>query len=193
MFIPKLFVMKRALLLIVTLVLSASCNDVKKATPSTENEKTAVEEKRPKENIYRLHLYGVFEQSNRISFWFLEDQTSAFNSEQYLIKDVRGNTAAQQITFELPKDIYLEKFRLRPAIGKEIKNIRLDSLVVTYNNDRFTVTPENFVTYLVANQYVTMTPGSPILSFQEKEVNGALIYDPFIISSPDLNAQLISL
>ncbi|WP_282070216.1 hypothetical protein [Olleya namhaensis] len=182
--------MKKIFFLLSLILILNSCKDLKKTERVVEPvEKKA---KKVKENIYRLSLFGEFGTENRFSLWFVEDSNTKFNSKQYLSKKVSGIGGGQEVLFELKKNEILEKFRLRLAHNSENTEIKLDSLIISYNLKKLTIHPKEYLKYLKPNKYVELDTTS-IIRFKSIEINKKVIFDPFIISNDKLNDELFNL
>jgi len=180
--------MKKIILMFLLLTFIFSCKG-KKVIDKNLVEST----KLVKENIYRISVFGVFSEENRVTIWYTEDSELKFNSKHFLTQKIKASSATQEVKFELKKDEILNKFRIRLAKDKTIKKVELDSIVITYNKEKIIVNPTNFFRYLKANKYVSFDSISPEINFYEKEINNIKIFDPFIISSPELNKLMFDL
>lgn len=182
--------MKKIILLLSLILFLSSCkNETKsqKIVGPLKQKTTKV-----KENIYRLSLFGEFKEDNNFSFWFVEDARNKFNSKQYLNKKIRGVEARQEIVFELDKNVILEKFRLRLAKNSNNKEIKLDSMIISYNSKKLKIEPREYLKYLKVNKYVELDT-VPTIRFKKIEINKKFIFDPFIISNKKLVDELFNL
>jgi len=151
-----------------------------------KNEKEVV-----KDDIYRVTITGVFSKKGLISMNYLENSNDKFNSQQYLIKHFEANISEQKITFELPKDVYLENFRIRPLYDdKSHSEIQISEINISINGYNLNIDQTNFFEFFKGNAYVNIEPNNPIITFKTNVINGREIFDPFIIGSDKLVYEL---
>ena len=164
----------------------------KKETPRDETiQKKVIKQK---EQIYRVSINAVFINDGHIGINYVDNRMLKFNSDEYFVIQVKGNDLAQEIVFELPKNFYLEKFRLRPEYdNKHISKLHVNQIEVSFNDNSILITPENIVKYIKPNQFVMITPNNPVINFSKKTINKEVIFDPFLISTELLSEELINL
>lgn len=181
----------KKLIILFTIISIVSCKERTKDSPKNTIKEEFV--KKVEDTIYKVALYGVFKEDIKQSMWFTEDQNENFDSKRYLIKSIVGSETAQEVLYEIPRGKFLEKFRIRPVDNKNIKSIRIDSFKIIYNDKSITIKPEDYIKSFKVNQYVKLDSISPYIHFQEKSINGKLIFDPFIISSDKLADHIFNL
>lgn len=185
--------MKKIFLTLFILTISFGCKEEKKDDNKPADKETEVSNSvNEKENIFRIEISGVFNEDGIISLNYLNDANLKFNSTQYLVKKFSGNIEQQTIQFELPKDEFLEKFRFRPTyLSNEPKDMQINEIKVSFNNSTIVLNPSNYKQFLLTNPYVTINENDSIFKFQKKEINGSLIFDPYIITNPTFTQEIL--
>lgn len=119
-----------------------------KNEPKTEEPKAEVE---VKSNAFKVTLNLLIKKNDTIHLYYTEDNTINFNEENSIWTPVSGNEAAQDVTFELPKDVFPTQFRFDLGINRENEKIVVKGVKFNYLDKLFAINESSVYNYFRVN------------------------------------------
>ncbi len=115
------------------------------------NEKEPKTDKEVKNNKFKVTLNLLIKKNDTLHLYFTEDKTINFKEESSIWTSVLGNDVAQEVTFELPKDVFPTELRLDLGVNKENEKIQLKGIKLDYMNKSFTINESSIYQYFRVN------------------------------------------
>ena len=99
---------------------------------SCKNESKQDENVEVKKNVFKVTLDLSIQRNDTIHLYFTEDNTINFNEENSMWVSVLGKNEPQQMTFELPEDVFPTQFRIDFGVNRENEKIKLNNVKFDY-------------------------------------------------------------
>ena len=129
--------------LLVTLFMFSCKNE-----PKTDEPKTDVE---VKSNAFKVTLNLLIKKNDTIHLYYTEDNTISFNEESSIWTSVPGKEQVQDVTFELPKDVFPTEFRVDLGVNKENEKIIFKGFRFDYLDKSFIANENTLYNYFRVN------------------------------------------
>lgn len=182
---------------LVLVVLSVySCN---KKTEQLKLEKTLLRSLKKNlsdsdvKNYYQVKVNFLAEKDDNLQLFYTEDYLLSFSEKQSIRKDFKGKKEFQELVFELPKNVYPDRFRIDLGSNKAQQFIKINTITFSFKNKAISI-PENFITTLfVLNNQVIFNEDKMQLQLTDNSGHLMGIYDPYLTCSPQLVRMLFDL
>ena len=119
-----------------------------KNEPKTDEPKTDVE---VKSNAFKVTLNLLIKKNDTIHLYYTQDNTINFNEENSIWTAVGGKEVPQNVTFELPEDVYPTQFRFDLGVNKENEKIVLKGVTFNYLDKEFDINEKSIFNYFRVN------------------------------------------
>ena len=136
--------LKSIILVLSIAVFMFSC----KNEPKTNEPKTELD---IKSNTFKVTLSLLIKKNDTIHLYYTEDNTINFNEASSIWTPVSGNETVQDVTFELPKDVFPTQFRFDLGINKENEKIIVKGVKLNYLDKLSQITESSVYNYFRVN------------------------------------------
>ena len=139
--------------------------------------------------VFIIKMNVKYLKNDRIWVFYTEDiKQDFFSTETSLSKPVKGKESNQWIFFKLPLGVSPERIKILFSNNEKQNEIRLNEIQYSKNNKTLKMEGERLVNYFNFSKFISTSDG---YQFVLKIVDG--IYDPNIVSSSQLDTELIKL
>lgn len=139
---------------IVALVLSLAFISCKKSEEKNQ-EAPITEVADANKDLFKVSLDLVIKKNDTLHLYYTEDGTINFNEESSIWLTVEGKDVAQEVTFNLPKDVIPTQFRIDFGVNKDNQEIVLNRVKFDYLDKSFAAVDGNIYTYFRPDESVT--------------------------------------
>jgi len=186
------------LLLIVLLLLTTSCNSNKKQEKLIEDTKALeiyrkIENKNDIHDYFKIELEAIVEKSDNFQLFYSEDYQLTFSHKDMITVPVSGKETYQKIVFNLPKNVFPERYRFDVGSNTNQEKIKINSLKVSYNTNMIHIPKDSISKYLTPNLYLSTQDNNGFYFLNTIDQEGVLPYDPYFTCSPELIRLLLKL
>ncbi len=143
---------------------------IKKKRESTQTEVN--------ENTFRIEIKAVTPLDDVFEVYYTDESPEEnFSGKKKIRKKTNAGSDFQTIEFKLPKEKFPFKFRLDLGENKQQEEIRIDQILLSYNNKQIIIAKDSIQFYFIANQFLKSDKmGSyKLITINDKR-------DPFIIA-----------
>lgn len=178
---------------IICLLLLVGCkndnakNDIKKEEVKESKNSTIVNN-----NVFMIELKVKLQKDDALEVFYLENESDTYNASQMIQKKIKGNDLWQDISFELPKDIYPSNIRLDFGFNKEQQPIQVDECTMSYNNKSFVIKGKDLKNYFNFNGGIEMLSDSLTFKMKPFDLHGNEVYDPYMVGNKNLETALMT-
>lgn len=179
--------MRTILFTILVLSLSfVSCKNEK-----TEDNSTTTAPIVSKDSPFTVKINAVILKDDIFNIYYNEDGKDVYLPEQVVIIETKGKDVAQDIVFELPKDIMPMNLRFDLGANKEQKSIKINSFQMDYLGKSFaTKNPAEFIKYFSPNPQIVFDAAT---SSANIVIDNTVMYDPIFFATPELKKEIENL
>ena len=135
---------------------------------------------------FRVEIEAIVEKGDNFQLFYTEDYQLAFLEDKTITSTVNGSKDYQTIIFDLPKDIFPDRFRLDVGSNVEQGAIKIKSFKVSYDKGIVEIPQDSISKYLVPNEYITKEDDMGSYRLHELNIQGSLPYDPFFTCSDEM-------
>ena len=185
--------------LILFLVVVFSCNNSNKEKEKQIEETKAKELFRKIENkndIYdyiKVQLEAIVEKGDNFQLFYSEDYQLSYSQKEMITVPVKGEMDVQKIVFNVPQNVFPERYRFDVGSNPNQEEISIKSLKVSYKNWIIDIPSDSISKYLIPNIYITPRDEQGNYLLNRIEQKGILPYDPYFTCSPELIRLLLKL
>lgn len=160
---------------------------------SCKNEKTEVDNATTspvvsKDSPFTVKINAVVLKDDVFSIYYNEDGKDNYLPEQVVIIETKGKSTAQDIIFELPKDVLPMNLRFDLGSNKDQKSIKINSLQMDFSGKSFsTKNSAEFIKYFSPNpqiEFDVATSSANII------IDSTVMYDPIFFATPELKNEI---
>ncbi|MCW1146903.1 hypothetical protein [Flavobacterium lacisediminis] len=181
--------MKKIFVLLLCISMFSCKNETEesKSTIST-TENTPVES--VDKTLVRVAFNIVAEKDDKACLFYTEDGTINFDDKKTVWADIKGSTQAQEVVFNLPKEVLPTHIRIDLGRGKNPEQLYYDikGFKVTYLDKEFSAQGNDVFNYFYPNKDINIiTPKSTMLKKVSKDQETGVILYPHQPLSDELS------
>lgn len=109
------------------------------------------EAKQEIDNKFKLTLNLLIQKNDTLHLYYTEDNSINFKEESSIWLSLPGKNEAQDLTFELPEDVFPTQFRLDLGVNQENEKIKLNGIKFNYKEKSFAVNDSAIYRYFRVN------------------------------------------
>ena len=179
--------MKNIVILILVICLLSCKKETKTIHYSEEINESNVSVQDKEMFIIKMNVKYL--KNDRIWVFYTEDiKQDFFSIETFLSKPVKGKEDPQWIFFKFPLGVFPERIKILFSNNEKQNEIRLNEIQFLKNNKTLKMEGERLANYFNFSKFISTSDG---YQFVLKIVDG--VYDPNIVSSSQLDTELIKL
>lgn len=196
--------MEKKLILLMVIIVTFSCKDVKKDTTESNQESKTVE---ITADVYQdgyiddtmvVIVEGVFTKDDTFQVLYTEYGSEEYSVNKLVSKTVQGSNVEQRLKYVLPKDIYPSKIRLTFGFNMEQGKILISKVIFILDNEKLVVNSDEFLTYFKPTPWINQIGLSNTAEYnlivKDIDVNGNIIsYAPYFDATEKLQIALETL
>lgn len=129
--------LKRIFLVALVAVVMFSC----KNEPKTE----------VRDNKFKVTLNLLIQKNDTLHLYYTEDNSINFREESSIWTSIPGKNEAQDLTFELPEDVFPTQFRIDLGVNTENEKVKLNGVKFNYHEKSFAVNDSAIYKYFRVN------------------------------------------
>lgn len=138
-------------------------------------------------------LEVLAEKGDSFQVFYTEDYLLNFSEDKMITTSFNGSENYQTLIFDLPKDIYPDRYRFDVGGNPDQKQLKIKSLTIKYGKREIFI-PENLIPqYLEPNIYIDYNSANNTYLLNTLDSTEYLPYDPFFTCSPELVRMLMDL
>lgn len=182
--------MKKKFLVIVSVIFFISCKENKtKAIENTKIDSVIVAKPKQKEN-FKVKLNGVFNKDDKFALFYIEYDSEKYNTNKLVTTKFLGSKAPQEISFEVPPDVYPLSFRLDLGSNEEQLAVKIYECILSYKGESYVIEGKDLRKYFNFNEGIKMQSDSVTFKLKTFKANGKDRYDPFMYGNKNLTEVL---
>lgn len=176
---------------IVFTILVLSLSFVSCENKKTEENSTTPESVVSKDSPFTVKINALILKDDIFNIYYNEDGKDVYLPEQVVIIETKGNNTAQDIVFELPKDVMPMNLRFDLGSNKDQKSIKINSFQMDYMGKSFaTKSGGEFIKYFSPNPQIVFDAAT---SSANIVIDETVMYDPIFFATPDLKKEIENL
>ena len=118
---------------------------------SCKNEVKQDEAKQEINNKFKVTLNLLIKKNDTLHLYYTEDNSINFKEESSIWLSLPGKNESQDITFELPEDVFPTQFRFDLGVNPENEKIKLNGIKFNYREKSFAVNDSAIYRYFRVN------------------------------------------
>jgi hypothetical protein len=103
------------------------------------------------DNKFKVTLNLLIQKNDTIHLYYTEDNSINFKEESSIWLSLPGKNETQDITFELPEDVFPTQFRFDLGVNPENEKIKLNGVKFNYREKSFAVNDSAIYRYFRVN------------------------------------------
>lgn len=118
---------------------------------SCKNEDKQDEAKQEINNKFKVTLNLLIKKNDTLHLYYTEDNSINFKEESSIWLSLPGKNESQDITFELPEDVFPTQFRFDLGVNQENEKIKLNGVKLNYHEKSFAANDSLIYRYFRVN------------------------------------------
>lgn len=177
--------------------LVVSMNSCKQNSEKKSSDTQTVEQKRsenPEEKApihFSLTLSALIQKNDNFQLFYIQENTSSYNVNQFLTREVSGSDQYQDITFDLPTEFYPFNLRLDFGTNPLQNSIQVEKCTLYYGSSDYVIKGSEMKDYFTFNEGVEILSDSTTFSLKTFKQGSIDKYDPFLMGNLKLNDVLL--
>ena len=102
-------------------------------------------------NKFKVTLNLLIKKNDTVHLYYTEDNSINFKEESSIWLSLPGKNEAQDLTFELPEDVFPTQFRFDLGVNIENEKIKLNGIKFNYREKSFAVNDSAIYRYFRVN------------------------------------------
>ncbi|MGJ8591440.1 MAG: hypothetical protein ACSHXF_02760 [Aquaticitalea sp.] len=179
---------------VICAILFISCkNDTSKTETTTDEITTGSDAlKNENKNVFSVLLNVQVPKDDALEVFYLENESDTYKASHMIQKKITGANEFQQVSFELPKDVYPYNVRLDFGFNEDQDPIKISECTLSYNNNSFVITGKKLKNYFNFNGGIEMQSDSLTFKLKPFDLNGKQVHDPYIVGNKNLESALMT-
>ncbi|MBV7269161.1 hypothetical protein [Winogradskyella luteola] len=182
--------MKKFIKYFLILIVATNCNGNEKSpTDNKVKEPKIVEihkENKTKTDYFTLKLEAVVEEDDDFTLFYLNENQRQISKRNSVSIPVKGSDNYQTFFFQLNEDVLPNKLILKFGNKDKIQKIIVNSLELSYNGNKITITKQVFFNHFNPNEFIEYNKVNFTAVALEKEG----MYNPFFVSRKSLQDRM---
>ncbi|MDT0538720.1 hypothetical protein [Croceitalea sp. P059] len=144
-------------------------------------------EKKGEKTTLKINL--EFRKDDKIQLFYTEHPLDNFVEKKSKTLNIKGQDGIQELIFNFPEEIHPLKIRIDLGDNQSQNIIKIQTIVISKDDEFIRINSDNFSKYLLPNDYVVHIESSSDFKLDAKKEN----YDPYLLSTSLLIKELIEL
>lgn len=107
-------------------------------------------------DFFRVTIDVVAKKDDAFHVFFTEDKSINFTEENSVWVEFKGSEASQKLVFDLPKDRFPNQLRLDFGINKDLGEVKINNIEVSYKGKTLNMAGAEFTKYFRPNESSTL-------------------------------------
>lgn len=144
-------------------------------------------------NNFSVILNVLAKNNDNFQLFYTEDYMLSFNEEQSITAGFLGAENYQNIIFQLPENVFPDRYRIDVGSNKEQKSIKIKSLIFRYGDKEIFIPSDLLSKMMVPNKNIEYNSFDNTYNLIALNIDGTVLYDPYFTCSPELVRLLLEL